>query len=257
MSKLTPAHKEQLRDFEIKLEAELAEKAKSDRNWQEPADSAALKGAKHEPIYDGTVDLEEYLSSPLKILWILKEARDNKEGVAGGGWSVTKCIIPRDIATGKISWLHARMACITYSVRNNYVPWSEKWGADSKVPESLKSIAYINVSKLPGRSKSYYAYIKYCYEKNRDILRSQINAYDPDIVICGNVLNLFFSDFGLNNQDLQPQGSAAFSFKNGRLYINAFHPSYRRIKNGPYVNDIVAIIKNNSANFHPRQSAIR
>ena len=37
-----------------------------------------------EPVYDGIVNLKRYAAAPAKILWILRETRDEADTLAGG-----------------------------------------------------------------------------------------------------------------------------------------------------------------------------
>jgi hypothetical protein len=73
----------------------------------------------------------------------------------------------------------------------------------------------------------------------------QIEAISPDIVIGGRTLHLLFNDLGLKVDDFKKEGSASCCSKNGRLYIDAFHPSQWRISQENYVNDILAAIRRN------------
>ena len=210
---------------------------------------AQAEGSPHSPITDGVVDEARYLTSSHKILWILKEPWEQlREGEAGGGWSVTKGLIPRKIAEGTIGdkGLYANMAYVSYSVFNNCRKW-ETIPYVSNAPEvgdSLRSIAYINVNKAPGNKTSYKPHIESCYRRNKTILKRQIDIINPDIVIAGNILYLFYAALGLKAQELVSEGSVKWCKKDGRLYINAYHPSYWRIGRAKYVDDIVAVIRN-------------
>ncbi len=230
--------KAQLEALEEQVNAELKRMADSERSIH-----------KHDPITDGVVDIERYLSSSPKMLWIWKEPWEEFDENGGGVWSVTQNLIPKKIAEGKIGnkGLYANMAYITYSVFNNYPNWSEiPWVTDDpSVGESLKSIAYINVNKFPGKKWSNPEHIKSCYGRNRNILKKQVATINPDVVIVGNILHLFYEDFGLKTVELISEGSVEFCSKDGCLYINAYHPSYWRISGKKYVEDIVNVIKKN------------
>jgi hypothetical protein len=229
-------NKEQLEALEREVKAELETMAKAE-------------GSIHEPITDGVVDENRYLAASPRMLWILKEPWDPiKEGEAGGGWSVTKGLIPRKLTEETIgdSRLYARMAYISYSALNNYPKLEDipKVSRDPKVGESLRAIAYINVNKAPGKTNSYKPHIERCYRRNKDILKRQIDTINPAIVIAGNILYLFYEALGLKAEDLVSEGSVEWCKKDGRLYINAYHPSYWRIGSAKYVDDLVAVIKN-------------
>ena len=207
----------------------------------------------HGPITDGIVDIDCYLSSSPKMLWILKEPYDEPDGKPGGWWSVTSDLIPKLIANHQIggSPTYRKMAYVTFSVFNNFVPYSgiHRASDDPKVGESLKNIAYINVSKFPGKSSSVSAPIESYYRRNRELLKKQVATINPDVVIAGllagNILRLFYEDFGFTHQDLQKAENAEFCRRNGRLYINAYHPA-NRYDEECYVNVLTAIIKEHS-----------
>ena len=103
--------KERLEALETEVNAELKKMAESE-------------GSRHDPITDGVVDIDRYLASSPKMLWILKEPWEKlEEGEGGGGWSVTQDLI----AKGRIGnrGTYAPMAYVTYSVFNNYAPYDD------------------------------------------------------------------------------------------------------------------------------------
>ena len=210
---------------------------------------AAEEKSIHGPITDGVVDIDRYLASSPKMLWILKEPWEKLgAGEGGGGWSLTKNLIPALVHRNQIggSPTYRKMAYVTNSILNNFLPYSDIPATtdDPRVRESLQSIAYINVSKCPGATASVSEQIGSYYRRNRDILRKQVEGIDPDVVITGNIMHLFYEDFGLTFPDLKSEGSVEFCRLGSRLYINAYHPAYWRCKQETYVNDLVAVIKN-------------
>lgn len=224
--------KERLEALESEVNAQLLEMA------------ASNEGLKHFPITDGVVDIDQYLSCSPKILWILKEPWEKlKDGEIGGDWSLTKYLNDDGKIGNKGTW--ARMAYVTYSVFNNYPKYSAipYVTDDPKVGASLKNIAYINVKKFPGKSTSVRAEIESYYDRYRNLLKKQITTINPDIIIFGNILYLFLNDLDLKSEDFKSEGSVEFCSKDGRLYINAYHPSYWRISGEKYVEDIVSVIK--------------
>lgn len=227
--------KEQLKALESEVNAQLLEMA------------ASNAGLKHFPITDGVVDIDQFLSSSPKILWILKEPWEKlKDGEIGGNWSLTSYLKEDGKIGNKGSW--ARMAYVTYSVFNNYlkyedIPYVTK---DPKVGPSLKKIVYINVKKFPGQSTSVRSEIEFYYNRYRGLLKKQITTINPDVIIFGNILSLFLNDLDLKIEDFKSEGSVEVCRKKARLYINAYHPSYWRISGEKYVDDIVAVIRQSS-----------
>jgi hypothetical protein len=239
---MKPTNKAQLETLENEVNAELETIAES-----------GTPGS--EPITDGVVDIDLYLSSSPKILWILKEPVDEViNGVpSGGGWSLTKHILAEGKFGNKPPF--APMAYVAYAVFHDFPKWSgiKYVTEDLEVRESVKRIAYINVSKMPAHTTSGGTDLTDCYRRNRHILLKQIE----DIIIGGNTLRLFFADLGINAAQFTTQGSADFCIKENRLYIDAYHPSqWSTVDNDVYVDDIVTIIKNHSPILPPTQTPI-
>ena len=89
---MSPANSKRLIDllvFESELKAELYKQAYDERQ---------TGSQKNDPITDGVVHEARYLDCFPKILWILKEPWEvGIEETGGGGWSVTKDLIPKKI----------------------------------------------------------------------------------------------------------------------------------------------------------------
>ena len=236
--------KAQIETMETEVNAELEARAEAEKSITDP-------------IYDGVVDIDHYLASKPKMLWILKEPVDEVEnGVpSGGGWSMTKHVLSVGKFDNKPPF--APIAYVTYSVFNNFLKYREMDYAteDPKIVASVKNIAYINVSKMPASSSSDMKVIGHWYEKNRQLLLKQIEVIAPDIIIGGYTLPLFFNDLGLKRENFNPEKTASFCRQDGRLYIDAYHPSqWSMVDKDVYVNDIVAIIKEHSPVLPPPQS---
>jgi hypothetical protein len=224
-----------LEAFENEVKAELYAAAKKENSIRDP-------------VTDGLVDIDRYLNSFPKILWILKEPWE--EGQAGG-WSVTRELIPRFIADGTIgrSRMYRRMACISYSVTKGHPSYRDIRHGDAAcdIAESLRDIGYINVSKFAGKKRSIASEIAVAFRRNREVLNRQIDAFSPDVIITANILHLFCEDFQIERQQLKYAESAEYCAKNGRLHINAYHPSYWRCSDERYVDDITGIIQQHFA----------
>jgi hypothetical protein len=211
------------------------------------AELYSMKEAGHEanyPITDGVVDIERYLADSPKLLWILKEPWDTlAAGEVGGDWSITKLLQSTDVLGNKGTW--ARMAYVSYAVFHDCPEYSQipYVTEGPKVRDALRRVAYINVKKFPGTTQSDDAEIARYYSRYGALLRRQINAINPDIVIAGNILHLFYDDFGLSPQDMTAAGSLEFCCRDHRLYINAYHPGYWSFDGATYVRDLYAVIK--------------
>ena len=128
-------------------------------------------------VKDGAVDERAYLSSSLKILFLLKEVSDPE-----GGWDLRELLrsnIPSQTWNNIARW--------TYGILN--VPQFQPW---AKIPSSspsfrqewLKNIVAVNIKKTGGRSVADPAGILEFVSGSKDDLRRQLNLYAPSVTIC-------------------------------------------------------------------------
>lgn len=201
----------------------------------------------HEPLFDGVVNEELFLNGKPKILWILKEPWEKLEnGQSGGGWDLVKKLLHEGWHSNKGSY--AIMAYVSYSILNGFKKYSDipYVSEDANVGNSMKYISYINVKKFPGSTTSNMDEISEYYLEFKDILVKQIDLINPDIVIGGNTLQLFFDDLKLKADNFNKETWSAWWYKNNnRLYIHSYHPNQRTITNEKYVDDMVSVVKNN------------
>lgn len=205
---------------------------------------------KVKPITDGIINVEKYFNSKYKILWILKEPYDDfdDEGnPVGGDWGLdeelNKKVVFSEFIGGRRTYLP--MIYTSYGILNDFISWGGMENVYKKpsMIDALKSVAYINVKKLPGFTTSVRSVIEDAYRVNKDILNQQIRDYAPDIIIGGSTLYLFFNELGLSNDDFQTLGSVEYAIKNNRIYICAYHPSNRIVKEEMYCDDIINVVK--------------
>lgn len=111
----------------------------------------------------------------------------------------------------------------------------------------LDNIAFINLKKLPGGSKSIVSEITEHYNKNKyEIILEQIKIFNPDVIIGGNTISLIIEDLKQIYTDLEYVKYEASSYlgisysKAAKLVVyDATHPSYWKINDENYCNDIV------------------
>ena len=210
---------------------------------------------------DGIMDITSFSSAPIKILWILKETHGKfnpKEWWGDQKYLQWKNIKPFDrepdkngkskAGTKKSTW--EPVAKISYQILNG-----KKTNDEFELAKALKQISIINLRKTSGKehtTKEFYDDIK--KTENRLIFLEQIRKIDPDIIICGNTLNLIHDDeiayregkrFYLSefskNEELMKENSS-FCFKN-KLFINPYHPSYVMNKD-EYVEIVIEAYNN-------------
>ncbi len=205
------------------------------------------------PIYDGIIKIEKYLSAKYKILSILKEPYDDFENgkPCGGGWDLGEAIRTKktfhDFAVGKTTF--EPMLYATWGILNDFCLWKDMPNVYSNpiMIEAFKSIAYINVKKLPGDTTIPKNVIENAYQQYKEILLKQIEYYAPDIIIGGSTLYNFYQDLGISREQLQNNGSVNYIIKENKLFIEAYHPAQRSGKTGvsqeKYCNDIINSVK--------------
>lgn len=200
---------------------------------------------KSEVISDGIVCPEIYVATSPRILWILKEPYDNGDSYGDardGGWSLTyHCMNQKTDETAR-NRAFQPICYIDYGIRNKIYDWNEMpWLRDCiEIRTTLKNIAYINVSKLPGLKVSPWTRISAAYEKYRRLILDQIKTYNPNIIFaCNPHANLLLRDFGfLESQWKWFHSAASVQISQGQRLVWVGHPS-SRVKRATYVNDAI------------------
>lgn len=196
-------------------------------------------------IADGIVNeskFGKYPGSKLRILWILKEvnAKDPTES-----WDLTEFLRFRKEKDDGLF---------------NYVRWKTTYGLVVKVgwgllnrlskfeliPKDLKKaaeildyVAVININKKPGSKRATWSRIKKSFLdlENQKFLVKQIETINPNIIIGGNTLWLFYkNNIILKKSDFD--GKKWGHFRNGILWIDAYHPNQTKIKHKQYYEEI-------------------
>lgn len=219
------------------------------KNFDEEIKAAAEKEGKA-PIFDGIVDEKMYNAASKKILWILKEANSTDED---GSWDMREHIALKlkpenenyDV-WNKWQKTFTKIVYVTNGLLNN-IGWRDELrhpNGDPDVIDELKKMAYINVKKTGGVSSTPVAVLKKHYTQNQALLRKQIDAFKPDILIFGGTFHLFKDDLKL--PEVNKYASCNAISKDGQIYIDAYHPQYFAISDEKYFNDIVNAVKSES-----------
>ena len=181
------------------------------------------------PILDGIINIEKYVKAKYKILWVLKEPHDEWVTVKAtgqkrnGGWDLVHDIYDKLTTDGIKRLLVARRIMeavykLLPEAENNL--------------EAFKSIAYINIKKIPGGRFSFQNEIEKAYNDHKELLKEQIETYNPDIIICGNTLpylsmDNYFERINRNAFGKNQKSRYCYYALKDRLYINTFHPAYK------------------------------
>lgn len=170
-------------------------------------------------IEDGIIDKETYNKQDTKILFILKEAYDKTpdgEFTKKGEWSLPQLIMTMisDFTLTKIQ---------TFNSLFLFASQLYKYGNI----DVLKRIAYINVKKTSGTTRSSDTVISSTLQKNIDALNKQIEDIAPHIIIFGSILIADkFQNLWDENLCDPIEGGCNYFFHNDILCIYSHHPSY-------------------------------
>lgn len=206
------------------------------------AEELGLSNDKTKPILDGVYDESAYLDAPLRIMWIMKEAYDDKDengNSCGGDWSIFDILdenkpIPQ-------SWY--RIIYATYGIFNkkNHVDmYSIRQKPSMK--DVLYKIAYINLNKMPAYKKSSDADLEENYKIWKDVLIKQIDLYNPQVIVFGNTFDFFRKDLvGGTEPFIIEEGLIQVFRRKGALLFHAYHPNNRvkGVTTPKYVDSII------------------
>lgn len=209
--------------------------------WTEYVDQSGASDV----ITDGVVEPSAYLDAPKRILWFLKEPYDGGETRAGGGWSLTRdCLLNQTEKMAREKTFQP-ICYITYGILNGISDWDQMpWLRDSEAARNaLRSIAFMNVSKLPGLKRSGWKFIADAYRSHRVFLLRQLRAYAPDIIFaCVPHVHELAKDLGTDvNHGIQFGSASAIQIDDGSRLVWVHHPSQtvRGLGRRNYVNDAI------------------
>ena len=198
------------------------------------------------PIRDGVADVELYLQSSPKIMWVLKEPYDGfkDDGSPSDGdytlmEDLKKC---RDAQLNTMPPTIQRVIYSTYGIFTGYEYDDMGWYYDPEIYKYLFQIAYINLSKMPAYPTSGNMTSK--YNIWRDIVLKQIDLFQPNVIIFGGTFQYIKEDLGIeasNRIHTEEDWKLNVYKQKDKLYIDTYHPGVRRSPR-TYVNMLVNII---------------
>lgn len=157
----------------------------SRRSGSVDADGASPVGIDHSAgsfIRDGVVCPEEWFSSDVRPLYLLKEAYGNGDWDLGADHLLTSKKITK-------SRMWQRVSEWTYGIMHTTAEYTPPYGAlpvfDRYGNEYLRKIAVVNIKKSNGNSGSDMSEIMTYAEFDREYLRRQLSLCDPTVIICG------------------------------------------------------------------------
>jgi hypothetical protein len=186
---------------------------------------AAEIGFSDKIIYDGVAFPEKYIKSSLRILWILKEAYETNNRY---GWHVSS--IDKPIPAMSKNRTLGQVCRISYAVFFNCNYKEARKAKKNDLLDVLQQIGWININKIAAGKRSPID-LTDKYNIWKDILKDQIETYNPDIIMCGNTLqylsweNYFEKPANLRKPFKEGKQYCYYPLKD-RLYINIHHPSF-------------------------------
>lgn len=127
-------------------------------------------------VEDGVVDEKQYLESKFKIVYVMKEVN------GGSGWNLRDFLFE-----GGRSQTWDNIARWTEGIFNLQEDFSWKYLTENneiRRKTYLRKIGTINLKKTPGKHTSNHKEISIAATENREIIKQQIELYNPEIIIC-------------------------------------------------------------------------
>jgi hypothetical protein len=162
-------------------------------------------------VSDGVVSEKDYITSELKLCFILKEVND--EG--GGGWDLREFI--KEGACGK-TWNNITRWVICIDKIGTDIPWSSLESIDkTQRTELLLPICAMNLKKSPGGSTTNQTEFEDVVEEDQSFIRQQYNIYKPNLTICCGTGWDFRYALGLNDGEIFETSNGIEWFRNHDL----------------------------------------
>jgi hypothetical protein len=183
----------------------------------------------------------------------LKEAPEGSELEGRGGWHVGRIFEDNEKLKNKQSTLY-RMCLISYAVLNKCSYETTCKASIKDLIDARQRVGQINVCKIKTTTGKYSAQdLTDGYNIWKSVLDKQINALQPELIICGNTLQYFpktndYLERTENNKKLLasivPNNNEKFCYypEKDKLLINIHHPSDRNVNWEHCINELVGIV---------------
>ena len=187
-------------------------------------------------VADGIVDEEYYISSSPRLLFILKEVNDKNNG----GWDL------RDYIKGggrPQTWDNVTRWVEGIRSLHEDIPWSNLGSINvARRSQALLSIGAVNVKKSPGVHVTDKKALKEIATKDKENFKKQISLYNPDLIICCGVFDLFRSlTDSEKGQETTSRGISYYEFNSKCHVVSYAHPEARCANNILYYGLIDAV----------------
>lgn len=206
---------------------------------------AAFKEIK--PILDGVRDIVGYLRQPIRVAWLLKEPYDGLDAFGrpcGGGWRLftqdTQEKFVNDVAGSSTA---RNLAYVMYGSLND-LHWNDIPSAarEPMVAETVKQVAWLNVSKLPGYTSTRHDVLRTAYAMTwRPYVLRQLALYRPDVIVFAKTFWVMNKDFADAQEVPKHTNNRVRYLRHGdQVLLDTQHPS---IKGADYVNALIEAIR--------------
>lgn len=225
-------------------------------------------------IWDGVISPEDYVKSPLKIMFLNREPYDedweeydlaealNKELALGEKpiFKDQKNLRKRLKEYLGVVELLENGCLMTISDGELMDKINALKESDLIFEKMMPSVAYVNVKKSDGVKKSYIPDLRKYAIQGQSILAKQIEFFNPSIILAGNVGDgVLYSDkiekLGWGANLYSPEGKSKvriFQMQiNGKLYpfVDMYHPSAIQGWMSTYYLDLFHALKEVEKNF--------
>jgi hypothetical protein len=216
--------------------------------WNEEINSMINK--EQNVVIDGAINLEKYLNSKHKILWLLKEPYSTEDqSFAYKEMFTSKELYEDFFKNVAVSTWHP-IIYISYSILHNYLYWEELSyiRENPKMCDVVNEISIINANKNFSLTGTYTidSNLENGFEKFKSINLQQIENLNPEILIFGNTFYLYKKYLEITESNLTfktDDNTLKIYEKNGKIYFDANHPA-KRISREKYINPIIKYLKN-------------
>lgn len=175
-------------------------------------------------ISDGILNEGLWQQSPLKVLFLMKEAYESSDDITED-WALNDYLNKPLSVLGKPMWwtMAQWLDGLEHLVRHGEVkPFNEGYRHDSNLDTLFKSSAIINIKKSAGKSSSDKDDLLSYVESDWTLLWQQIELINPDLIICGHTFPLIENP--LKEIGLSKKGEWLYQ-AGGFYFVDFWHPS--------------------------------
>ena len=190
-------------------------------------------------IWDGVISPQNYYNSPLKVMFLNKEAYgsdiDNISETLKEELESNKPILNNKPIKNN---LKNRMSVLRFINNWTFITYDDETFcrySDEEFYLDMLNVAYCNIKKSDGVPESDTNNLKMCFNRNKSIIEEQITFFNPSLIVGGNIVDGIIDDnieWGDNLFVSESHCLNIFQIKiKGRLYpfIDMYHPSYPSI----------------------------